>query len=233
MLQRINMKALIDKAMPIEKDLIMQNFRIVVMGTAGVGKSSIINKFMHDKFTESHKETIEELHRHRMRFESVSVEIDILDTSGSHQFPAMRKLAIATGDAFLFVFSANNPESFETVKQLRDEIREQKQKGKYSIVVVANKTDLDTDDIHSHAVTDSVVCMDWEEKFVTTSAKTGDNIDIVFRDLEDKIRERITLEENRLTFIRRISMPVMRIAKSEKAAPGLFKSKSRTHSMEN
>ncbi|WAQ96527.1 RHES-like protein, partial [Mya arenaria] len=189
------MKSLIDKAVPMGKDSIKQNYRVVVMGTAGVGKSSIISKFMHDKFTESHKETIEELHRHRMQFESVSVDIDILDTAGSHQFPAMRKLAIATGDAFLLVFSVNDPESFETVKNLRDEIRLQKQTGQYSIVVVANKTDLDADESHSHAVTESVVCMDWEEKFVNTSAKTGDNIDIVFQALENKIRERITLAE--------------------------------------
>ncbi|XP_052777653.1 ras-related protein Rap-2b-like [Mya arenaria] len=226
------MKSLIDKAVPMGKDSIKQNYRVVVMGTAGVGKSSIISKFMHDKFTESHKETIEELHRHRMQFESVSVDIDILDTAGSHQFPAMRKLAIATGDAFLLVFSVNDPESFETVKNLRDEIRLQKQTGQYSIVVVANKTDLDADESHSHAVTESVVCMDWEEKFVNTSAKTGDNIDIVFQALENKIRERITLAEKRLTFIRRISMPVMRIAKSEKTTSGLFKSKSRTQSVE-
>ncbi|XP_052816621.1 ras-related protein Rap-2b-like [Mya arenaria] len=215
----------------MERDSKMQNFRVVVMGTGGVGKSSIISKFMNDKFTEIHKETIEELHRHRMRFDSVSVEIDILDTAGSLQFPAMRKLAIATGDAFLLVFSANNPESFETVKHLRDEIREQKQKGQYSIVVIANKTDLDTEDSHSHAVTESVVCMDWEEKFITTSAKTGDNIDIVFQTLENKIRERITLEKKRLSFFRRISMPVMRLTNSETAATGFMEIKSRTRSM--
>ncbi|XP_052777662.1 ras-related protein Rap-2a-like [Mya arenaria] len=214
--------------MPIGRESVQQNFRIVVMGTVGVGKSSIISKFMHGKFCESHKETIEELHRHRMQFESVSVDIDILDTSGSHQFPAMRKLAIATGDAFLLVFSVIDPESFETVKDLRAEIREQKHNGQYSIVVVANKTDIDKADSHSHAVTGSVVCMDWEEKYVATSAKTGTNIDIVFQSLENKIREKIKPEEKRPTFIRRISLPVMRKSKSEKA--GLLKRIFRTQS---
>jgi len=218
--------------MPMARDQIRQNYRVVVMGTAGVGKSSIISKFMHDKFTECHKETIEELHRHQMKFESVSVEIDILDTSGSYSFPAMRKLAIATGDAFVLVFSADNPDSFETVKLLREEIKEHKAKGKYSIVVVANKTDLTEDEKRACAVIESVVCMDWEEKFVATSAKTGDNIEEVFQALESKIRERIILEEKRLTFIRRISMPVMRMAKSEKATVGLLKTKSRTHSVD-
>jgi len=158
-----------------------------------------------------------------MKFESVSVEIHTLDTSVSYSFPAMWKLAIATGDAFVLVFSAENPESFETVNLLREEIKEHKAKGKYSIVVVANKTDLTKDEKRACAVFESVVCMDWEEKFVATSAKTGDNIEEVFQALESKIHERITLEEKRLTFIRRISMPVMRMAKSEKATVGLLK----------
>jgi len=119
-----------------------------------------------------------------MKFESVSVEIDTLDTSFSYSFPAMWKLAIATGDEFVLVFSAENPESFETVKLLREEIKEHKAKGKYSIVVVANKTDLTEDEKRECAVIESVVCIDWEEKFVATSAETGDNIEEVFQALE-------------------------------------------------
>ena len=66
---------------------------------------------------------------------------------------------------------------------LREEIKEHKAKGKYSIVVVANKTDLTEDEKRAWAVIESVVCMDWEEKFVS-SAKTGDNIEEVFQALE-------------------------------------------------
>ncbi|KAH3871424.1 ras-related protein Rap-2a-like [Dreissena polymorpha] len=224
---------MIKNGVQIGRDIVRPNYRVVVLGSASVGKSSIISKFMHDRFLESHKETIEELHRHVMWFDNVSVEIDILDTSGSYQFPAMRKLAIATGDAFILVYSVDNTSSFETVKILRDEIREQKTKGKYSIVVVANKLDLETFKDTSCAVTESIVCMDWEEKFVLTSAKTGENVHEVFQALEKKIRERIKLEEKRMNFIRRISMPVMRMAKSEKSTVGLIKTKSRTHSMDS
>lgn len=220
-------------AMPGSRDLPKQNYRVVVLGTAGVGKSSIISQFLHNTFPENHKETIEELHRHAMKFENVSVDIDILDTSGSFSFPAMRKLAIATGDAFVLVFSVDDATSFETVKELREEIREQKAKSKYSIVVVANKTDMKNSEKDSFAVYESIVCMDWEEKFVATSAKHGENIDIVFQALESKIRERVTLEEKRLTFFRRISMPVMRTKSTEKISKPLLKSKSRTHSVDS
>lgn len=44
--------------------------------------------------------------------------IEILDTAGLHQFPAMRRLSIMSGDAFIVVFSVDNRESFEEALQL-------------------------------------------------------------------------------------------------------------------
>ncbi|ODM87157.1 GTP-binding protein Di-Ras2 [Orchesella cincta] len=42
------------------------------------------------------------------------------------QFPAMRRLSIATAHAFLIVYSLGNRESFELAKVFFDEIQEQR-----------------------------------------------------------------------------------------------------------
>lgn len=55
-----------------------------------------------------------------------SFQVDILDTSGDMQFPAMRRLSIATAHAFLLVYATTSAPSFGCVKQCFEEIREQR-----------------------------------------------------------------------------------------------------------
>lgn len=143
-----------------------RNFRVVVMGSSGVGKTAIINRFLYTKFPEKYIETIEELYHHVVRFEAMSVEIDILDTSGSHEFPAMHKLAISTGDAFLLVYSIDKADSFENVRKLKDEVKELKQEEDCFVLIIANKLDLARKRSCDQAVKESIVCLEWEEKFL-------------------------------------------------------------------
>ena len=217
--------------MPPGREIASKTFRVVVMGTAGVGKTAIINQFIKQEFSENHKETVEELHHHCLNIDGSKLDIDILDTSGSFQFPAMRKLAIATGDAFVLVYSVDNPDSFETVKELREEIKEHKPKGKYNILVVGNKTDLVDTEHPNQAVIESVVCMDWEEKYFSTSAKDNSNISEIFKKLGSLCAAKKELEDKRLTLLRRTSMPTMKIFARQKSKTQL-KVLPRTHSVD-
>lgn len=49
-----------------------------------------------------------------------------MDTSGDMQFPAMRRLSIATAHAFLLVYATTSASSFSCVKHCFEEIREQR-----------------------------------------------------------------------------------------------------------
>ena len=48
--------------------------------------------------------------------------LDLVDTSGTIQFPAMQALNMARGDGFILVYSVTDPESFEEVRRLREQI---------------------------------------------------------------------------------------------------------------
>lgn len=49
--------------------------------------------------------------------------VEILDTSGSQEFPAMREMYIQQGDHFVVVYSVDSQKSFITAQNICNEIR--------------------------------------------------------------------------------------------------------------
>lgn len=59
--------------------------KIVVMGSAKVGKTSLITQFLYNKFSTKYKRTVEEMHQGAFSISGVNLTLDILDTSGAHE----------------------------------------------------------------------------------------------------------------------------------------------------
>ena len=111
-----------------------------MMGAAKVGKSAIITQFLYNTFSPKYKRTVEEMHHGDFNVSGTALTLDILDTSGSYDFPAMRELSIRSADAFVLVYDVNDVSTFEEVESLRTQILSVK--GAVPIVVVGNKVDL-------------------------------------------------------------------------------------------
>ncbi|XP_049847481.1 GTP-binding protein Rhes-like isoform X1 [Schistocerca gregaria] len=158
--------------------------KVVVMGAAKVGKSSIISRFLYGTFSDKYKRTVEEMHHGEFSVAGVRLTLDILDTSGAYEFPAMRALSISSADAFILVYDVNDAETFDEARVLRDQILETKAGTPAPIVVVGNKIDLAEEHREvERETTESVVTVDWENGFVEASAKDNVNITEVFKEL--------------------------------------------------
>jgi small GTP-binding protein len=97
--------------------------RVAIFGSAFTGKTQIVSQFLFDKFSSRYRQTVEELHRGEYTLQDgSSLTLDILDTSGSFQFPAMQSLSISTSNAFILVFSIDSEESFKEVEKLRQKV---------------------------------------------------------------------------------------------------------------
>lgn len=72
-------------------------FRLVLLGSARVGKTSVVARFLGSKFNDAYTPTIEDFHRKFYRIRGETYRLDILDTSGNDPFPAMRRLSLLTG----------------------------------------------------------------------------------------------------------------------------------------
>ncbi|CAG9783866.1 unnamed protein product [Diatraea saccharalis] len=159
--------------------------KIVVLGAAKVGKSSLISQFLYNTFSPKYKRTIEEMHHGDFNVSGVRLTLDILDTSGSYEFPAMRTLSMQSADAFILVYDITDADSFSEVRALRDQIHETKESTAVPIVVVGNKVDLaetGARQVEFHT-TESVVTVDWENGFVEASAKDNINVSQIFKEL--------------------------------------------------
>ncbi|OQV17997.1 putative Ras-related protein O-Krev [Hypsibius exemplaris] len=163
-----------------------EHFRIVLMGTGGVGKSAIVDQFIYLRTPDSQKKRAAEMHHVQFSDCNQTLTVELLDTSGYEHFPAMRELAIRQAQAFILVSAVDQEASFEHVRQLREEILRVKQTAAHPpIVVVANKVDLPKKEwAFDTAYSELVVHCDWEDcGFVACSAHDHASIRGIFTEL--------------------------------------------------
>ncbi|RCN34202.1 Ras family protein [Ancylostoma caninum] len=136
-----------------------------------VGKSALVSQFLWEGFVSDYKPTVEEFNWIEYELgEGSALMLQVIDSSGSHDFLAMRHFYIRTGDAFLVVFSIDDASSFEEAKKIIEEIEQERNK-KVPIVLVANKCDLYEDVMdwkargsHQYAYTRSIPIVECSAK---------------------------------------------------------------------
>ncbi|XP_017885563.1 GTP-binding protein Di-Ras2 isoform X2 [Ceratina calcarata] len=163
-----------------------ERIRVVVLGGAGVGKSAIIRCLLGQGFSERYRPTVEDLYSRECVLGTLTLKVDLLDTAGDLQFPAMRRLSIATAHAFLLVYATTSLPSFECVKRCFEEVREQRPDfQEVPIVVAGNKLDLAPTrrEVPIEDVSEWVFCElpKLRAKVMECSAKDDYNIKEIFR----------------------------------------------------
>lgn len=195
---------------------------IAVFGDKKVGKTALIRRFIGQSFSKQHNPTVEDYYEeeiirgtHRCR------QLKILDTTGSYDFPAMRQIAISKSEAFVLVYSVDDPKSFEKVKWHRQEILKYKGQTKVPILIVCNKTDL-TDKASLEAMVKNSsnsealpfsdelraqkkIVDEWKCKLMFTSAKVRWNVNKIFYELVDIEEEKNNRSADKHTDQRRRS----------------------------
>lgn len=95
------------------------SYRMVVLGASRVGKSSIVSRFLNGRFEDQYTPTIEDFHRKVYNIRGDMYQLDILDTSGNHPFPAMRRLSILTGGCPGWAWAPDGPQGAVRVCRLK------------------------------------------------------------------------------------------------------------------
>jgi len=99
-------------------------WKIVILGDAGVGKSSLVKRFLGKEFNEIYCPTVEDNYMHNINLPyGITQSVEILDTSGFYQFPAMKELNIRMATAFILVFDLTQKESLKNIIELHQIIK--------------------------------------------------------------------------------------------------------------
>ncbi|XP_045474114.1 GTP-binding protein Di-Ras2 isoform X2 [Harmonia axyridis] len=161
------------------------DYRVVVFGAGGVGKSSLVLRFVKGTFRESYIPTIEDTYRQVISCNKNICTLQITDTTGSHQFPAMQRLSINKGHAFILVYSVCSRQSLEELRPIMDVIKEVKgpDLSQIPIMVVGNKCDESAELREVSTSEGQTQAQDWGVSFMETSAKTNHNVKQLFQEL--------------------------------------------------
>lgn len=159
------------------------DYRVVVFGAGGVGKSSLVLRFVKGTFRDSYIPTIEDTYRQVISCDKSICTLQITDTTGSHQFPAMQRLSISKGHAFILVYSVTSRQSLEELKPIYEQICQIKGDiDSIPIMLVGNKND----EGHNREVQTSdgeAMAKKWKCAFLETSAKMNHNVKELFQEL--------------------------------------------------
>jgi small GTP-binding protein len=126
----------------VRESLHKKNPSIVVIGDGGVGKTSIVIRYVRDMFFEEYSPTLEDHFTTNVTLEvGNTVAIDITDTAGQEDFSPLRDMFIQEGDAFLVVYSVVDFRSLKCASDLLERISAIHEQFKF--VLVGNKCDLE------------------------------------------------------------------------------------------
>jgi small GTP-binding protein len=168
----------------------VQDIKLVIMGSGGVGKSAITVQFVKGSFLKKYDPTIEESYRKPMSVGAKNYMLEILDTAGTEQFTAMRDLYMKNGQGFALVFSLVSDSTFQDLQGIRTQIVKVKDSEDVPMVLVGNKADIvekrqvNKDDAQNFANT---IC---KGKYFECSAKDNTNISPMFEDLVVQVADK-------------------------------------------
>ena len=169
----------------------LREFKIVVLGSGGVGKSALTVQFVQGIFVEKYDPTIEDSYRKQIEIDSAQCMLEILDTAGTEQFTAMRDLYMKNGQGFVLVYSIIAQSTFNDLTDIREQILRVKDTADVPMVLVGNKCDLSDQRVISTEDGQSLATKFNKCAFLEASAKQKINVDQIFNDLVQQIMQKM------------------------------------------
>ena len=116
--------------------------KIILLGETGVGKSSIIKRFMEDSFEINVASTIDSNFLEKIVYvNGKKVKVEVWDTAGQEEFRSVTKIFVKNSKIIIFVYDVTQKSSFENLNYWYDFIQRELEQN-FILGLAGNKTDL-------------------------------------------------------------------------------------------
>ena len=171
-------------------------FKIILVGESSVGKTSIMKRFIENKFNNEYQSTIAAVNTKKLyRIDNDNIaELNIWDTAGEEKFRTITKQFYKDAHGALLIYDITQKETFAKIDSWLDEIIDTAPSD-IVIFLIGNKIDMDQkreveyNDGKNFAEENSIL-------FYEVSAKNGNNVGSTFDILANKIFQTMKEEEN-------------------------------------
>lgn len=184
----------------------LPSFKVVLLGDAKVGKSSIVSCFASRSFYPEYEATIGAYFlKKKLNINNKDVELLIWDTGGQERFLPLIPIYFRSADCCILVYDVTNQKSFEKIKTIYDEISSEFHlTTDFPILLLGNKSDCSEKKVRLSTA------REFAENhkniiFYEVSSKTCYNIEEAFEDLTKKVidknlgKQYIKIAEKKIT----------------------------------
>ncbi|XP_042217969.1 ras-related protein Rab-24-like [Homarus americanus] len=158
------------------------DMKVVMLGQAACGKTSLVERFIYNRFNTNYQTTIGAAFGARnMAVQGKQICVGLWDTAGSERYEAMSRIYYRDAKAAVICYDITNAESADRAKFWVSEV--QKHEEDCKIYLCGTKLDLAMDKPQERQV-DFHDLSDYAEevgaKVIETSSKTGNNVEKLF-----------------------------------------------------
>ena len=164
--------------------------KYIIIGDPSVGKSNLLMKFAHNKFTEEYQATIGvEFGAKNIEINNKIYRIQIWDTAGQENFRSITRAYYKNSVCAMVVYDITRRESFDHIVNWIEDVHNQSPKT-ITIVLIGNKIDLEDkrvvsyDEGNDFAIKNGII-------FTETSAKSGEGVEEIFKKSAEEIENKI------------------------------------------
>ncbi|OMJ73520.1 hypothetical protein SteCoe_27781 [Stentor coeruleus] len=170
--------------------------KIVLLGDAGVGKSSIVLRYVTDSFKTDADGTVGASYMGKIiNFEDVMVKLNIWDTAGQERYHSLAKMYYRDANAAILVYDITKQESFDGMIRWYNEVK-QNSNPNILVAIAGNKEDLVANENvpPENAITyaESIKAV-----YRRTSAKNSQGIEALFKEIIFKLHPEIGQQPDR------------------------------------